>query len=134
MADPFIGTWELDPAALNYASGQPGKRATYIIEALPAGGLRFILNGEDAEGRPVKFQYGGPLDGSSQALPGGVALILRRVDARSIESILQRDGKVLDRWMREFSADGQSIKMTQFVKDADGRDARNLSVYRRVQR
>ncbi len=133
MADPFIGTWELDPATLNYASGQPGKRATYVIEAVPTGGLMFILDGEDSEGRSIKFQYGGALDGSGQSLPGGATLILRRVDERQIESILQRGDTVLDRWMRELNADGQSIQMTQFVRDSSGRDLRNLSVYRRVQ-
>jgi hypothetical protein len=102
MIDPLIGTWELDPSTLNYESGRPGKRATYVIEAIPNGPL-FLLDGEDGEGRPIKFQYGGPTDGSGQPLPGdsGLVLVLKRDCERTIESVLKRGEVVLDRWTRE---------------------------------
>jgi hypothetical protein len=131
MADPFIGTWELDPSTLRYESGRPGKRATYIIEASPAG-LVFLLDGEDAEGRPIQFQYGGALDGTAQSLPGGLALILKRTGERSIESTLRRGEEVLDRWEREISPDGRTMRMTQFVRDSTGREFLNTSDYRRA--
>lgn len=132
-ADPFVGTWELDASSLRYEAGRPGRRATYVIEAIPAG-LLFRIEAEDADGRPLRFQYGGPLDGTRQPLPGAgeAMLILKREGERLIESIVMRGEKVLDRWVRELAADGQSIKMTQFVKEAGGRDALNTSVYRRV--
>ncbi len=133
--DPFVGKWELDPSALNYESGRPGKRATYIIEATSIG-LLFTLDGEDGEGRPIRFRYGGPMDGSSQPLPGdgGLVLILKRVDEHTIESILKRGDIVLDRWTREISTDGRSIKMTQFVPNPAGGDFLNTSIYRRAAR
>lgn len=133
MTDPFIGTWELDPTTLKYESGRPGKRATYMIEAIP-NGLFFLLDGEDGEGRPIKFQYGGPTDGSAQPLPGGdgLELVLKRDGERTIESILKRGEAMLDRWTRELSPDGQTIKMTQFVSNPSGRTFQNASLYRRV--
>ncbi|MFN7921979.1 MAG: hypothetical protein U0Q16_17890 [Bryobacteraceae bacterium] len=133
--DPFVGTWELDPATLHYERGRPGKRATYIIEATSAG-LLFSLDAEDADGKPIRFQYGGALDGTAQPLPGdsGLELVLMRESERSISSILKLGDKELDRWTRELSADGQSITMTQFVSNPGGPDFRNKSVYRRVER
>ena len=60
--DPFVGTWELDPESLDYQHGRPGRRATYAVEAVPAG-LMFRLDGEGADRKPMKFTYGGALDG-----------------------------------------------------------------------
>ncbi len=133
MTDPFVGTWELDPCTLNYEADRPGKRATYIIEAI-SNGLFFLLDGEDGDGRPIKFQYGGPTDGSGQPLPGdnGLDLVLKRDGERTIESILKRGEAVLDRWTRELTPDGQAIKMTQYVSNPNGREFQNASLYRRV--
>jgi len=60
--DPFVGTCELDPESLDYQHGRPGRRATYTVEAVPAG-LMFRLDGEGADRKPMKFTYGGALDG-----------------------------------------------------------------------
>ena len=101
--NPFVGTWELDTASLDYQSGRPGRQATYIIEAVPSG-LMFSLDGEDADGRSIRFQYGDALDGTAQPLPGGdgtLQLVLRQDDPRSIESLLLRGAQVADRWTRE---------------------------------
>jgi hypothetical protein len=84
MIDPFIGIWELDPSTLNYESGRPGKRATYFIQAIP-NGLLFLLDGEDGEGRRIRFQYSGPMDGSGQSLPGDSGLVLDRMSYHPIK-------------------------------------------------
>ena len=133
MSDPFIGAWELDPSTLNYESGVPGKRAIYAIVATP-NGLLFLLDGEDGEGKPIKFQYGGPTDGSGRPLPGGsgLVLVLKRDGERIIESVLKREEIVLDRWTRELSADGQTMTITQYVPNLNGREFQNTSLYRRV--
>jgi hypothetical protein len=91
--DPFLGTWELDPATLDYQHGCPGRRAIYKIEPA-AEGLTFILDADDADGKQLNFTYGGSLDGRDQPLPGTDAiLILTRYDQNNIESTLKRGGK-----------------------------------------
>lgn len=64
------------------------------------------MDGEDGEGKPIKFQYGGPTDGSGQPLPGDsrLVLMLKRNSERIVESILKRGETVLDRWTRELSS------------------------------
>jgi hypothetical protein len=104
--DPFIGTWELDPASLDYQAGRPGKRATYEIEASP-NGLRFTL---DADGKPMRVRSGGPLDGTPQLLPAGDStpkLVLKR--HAPVKALLLRGDQVIDRWTREVSADGRPM-------------------------
>jgi len=73
--DPFAGTWELDPSTLDYQFRRPGRRALYTIEAVP-GGLMFTLDADDADGRPMKFTYGGELDGREQPLPDGAGVLV----------------------------------------------------------
>jgi hypothetical protein len=130
--DSFVGTWELDPSTLDYQFGRPGRRATYMIEAAPEG-LMFTLDAEDADGKPLKFTYGGWLDGRDQPLPGRDAvLILTRYDANNIESVLKRGGKVVDRWTRELLPDLRTMRIVQHGVKPDGAELRNTSIYRRV--
>ena len=95
----------------------------------------FSLDGEDADGRSIRFQYGGALDGTAQPLPDGdgtLQLVLRQDDPRSIESLLLRGAQVVDRWTREIFPDGQTMTMIQYVRSPDGRELKNRSTYRRT--
>jgi hypothetical protein len=61
-------------------------------------GLQFVLDADDADGKPLHGTYGGPLDGREQPLAGVDAVLARtRYDDRSIESTLTRGGNVADR-------------------------------------
>jgi phosphoribosylanthranilate isomerase len=129
--DPFPGTWELDPETLDYQAGRPGRRALYVIEASPDG-LQFHLDGDDADGKPMKVSYGGALDGREQPVPSSDAvLVLTRHSKILIESALKRGGKIVDRWTREILPGRDSMRITQHVVRPDGSEARNVSVYRR---
>jgi hypothetical protein len=130
--DPFVGTWELDPETLDYQHGRPGRRATYIVEALPTG-LTFTLDGEDADRMPMKFTYGGALDGRDQPLPDGDAvLVLTRYDERNIESALKRGGTIVDRRTRELLPDLNTMRIVQHGVKPDGSTFQNVSLYRRI--
>jgi hypothetical protein len=130
--DPFIGTWQLDPSTLNYQLGRPGRRATYMIESTPEG-LRFTLDADDADGKPMHHVYGGKLDGIDVPLAPAVSLNLSRPTPRIIESVLKKDGKIVDRWTRTLAPDGQTLLITQHVvRASDGQRFANSALYRRV--
>jgi len=129
--DPFPGTWELDPETLDYQAGRPGRRALYVIERSPDG-LRFHLDGDDADGKRMTFSYGGALDGREQPVPSSDdVLILTRHSKTLIESALKRGGKIVDRWTREILPGRDSMRITQHVVRPDGSEARNVSIYHR---
>jgi hypothetical protein len=130
-ADPFVGRWELDPSSLRYEVGRPGRRATYVIEPTPEG-LTFSLDGEDADGNRLAFTYGGALDGVDRELAPGVTLSLSRPEPRTVESVLKREGRIVDRWVRELQPGDSAILFTQLTVDAHGAPARNRSLYRRL--
>jgi len=94
----------------------------------------FTLDGEDADRKPMKFTYGGALDGRDQPLPGSDAvLVLMRYDQRNIESILKRGGKVADRWTREPLPDLNTMRIIQHGVKPDGCEFQNVSIYRRIE-
>src|SRR6478672_10251827 len=130
--DPFLGTWELDPATLDYQHGRPGRRAIYKIEPSPEG-LNFILDANDADGKRMNVTYGGYLDGREQRLPGTDAvLVLTRYDENNIESTLKRNGTVVDRWTREILPDRKTMRIVQHGFKPDGTAFRNVGLYRRI--
>jgi phosphoribosylanthranilate isomerase len=131
--DPFVGSWQLDPSTLDYQFGRPGRRATYVIEIIP-GGLRFHLDADDADGKLIKVTYGGVLDGREQSIPelAGAALVLHRPAANLIESLLKRDGKIVDRWTRELLPDNDAMRIVQHVDLPTGEKFRNTGIYRRI--
>ena len=131
-SDPFLGTWELDPATLDYQHGRPGRRAVYKIEASPKG-LNFILDADDADGKRINVTYGGYLDGRDQPLPGTDAvLVLTRYDENNVESALKRNGRVVDRWTREILPDRKTMRIVQHGFQPDGTAFRNTGLYRRI--
>jgi hypothetical protein len=130
--EPFIGIWELDPDTLDYQHGRPGRRAVYTVEPLPEG-LRFRLDADDADGRPMHHVYGGKLDGADVPIPNTpLTLGLGMPDERTIESILKKEGRVLDRWTRTVQPDDRAMLITQHGFKPDGRPFRNNGLYRRV--
>lgn len=130
--DPFVGTWQLDPETLDYQHGRPGRQATYMVEVVPVG-LMFTLDGKDADGKPMRFTYGGELDGRDQPLPGtDTVLVLTRHNLRNIESLLKRGGKVVDRWTRELLPDLNTMRIIQHGVKPDGNKFQNVSLYRRI--
>jgi hypothetical protein len=133
--DAWIGTWRLDPSSLKYDYGRPGLRALYTIQR-PEGTtwpeLIFHLDADDPDGKLLQFTYGGPLDGVGREVAPGAVLRLTLVDERTIDSTLERDGKVVDHWRRELAPDGASITFTQIGKTPERRPFKNVSVYYRV--
>ena len=129
--DPFVGRWELDPSTLRYEHGRPGRRAVYTIEAVSEG-LTFTLDADDADGRPMAFTYGGKVDGEDRALPGPDLTLTLSRDERLIESVLKKNGIVIDRWTRALAPDGETMTITQHGVRPNGEPFRNTGIYRRV--
>jgi hypothetical protein len=58
--------------------------------------------------------------------------VLTQVDAHTIDSALERNGRVMDHWRRELAADGASITFTQSGTTPEGRPFKYRSVYYRA--
>jgi hypothetical protein len=128
----FLGAWELDPSTLDYQHGRPGRRATYVID-VDGDGLRFTLDADDPDGKPMHHVYGGRLDGADVPIANtDFALALSMPDEHTIESVLKKNDRIVDRWTRTVQPDGQSLLIAQHGKKPDGQPFRNIGTYRRI--
>jgi hypothetical protein len=91
------------------------------------------LDADDGDVKPIKIVYSCPLDGLDKPIPGSdAALVLTRLDDRTMESILKRKGKIVDRWTRELLSDGRTMKIVQHVVGPGGEKFLNTGWYRRT--
>ncbi len=132
LTEQFVGVWELDPTTLSYQFGRPGRRATYTIRRIGEG-LEFTLDGDDADGKPMFFVYGGALDGQDRPIPNSpISLSLQILDDHTIESAAKKDGQIIDRWTRTLTDDGNSLVIRQHGTRPNGETFINESTYRRL--
>jgi hypothetical protein len=138
-SDLYLGTWVLVPELSIYEHGPLPASATYVIEPNGAG-VRVRLRWAMAPGGPEQsVVYGGPTDGSPQALPpagdapAGApdALTLTRVDAHTLDSEALREGVVVAYGRRVADHTGQLLAVMQEARRPDGGRVRSFQVYRR---
>ena len=135
-SDLFLGKWELIPELSLYAMGAPPAAGLYVIERVPTG-IAVRVEWTMQPGDPTRSTaFGGPDDGSVQAMPTGApgpdGFSLQRVDARTLDSSAFREGKVIAYARRVASHDGQLLSVVQESNTPDGKSIRNFQVYRRV--
>lgn len=138
--DLFLGTWVLVPELCMYEAGVAPARGTYDIRE--AGDrLEFSITWTTEPGGPeIATAFGGPFDGSVQALPvpeGAPAgtpdgLTITRIDRRTLDSEALLGRRVLAYARRVASSDGSLLAVVQEVRLPEGRGPRNFQVYRRA--
>lgn len=134
--DLFLGTWQLIPELSLYAVGTPPASGLYVIERV-ATGLALRIEWTMQPDEPIRTTtFGGPDDGTVQAMPSGTpgpdGFSLQRVDERTLDSSAFREGTVIAYARRVASHDGQLLTVVQESNLPDGKSFRNFQVYRRV--
>jgi hypothetical protein len=111
-ADPIIGTWQLNVAKSKFSPGHELTAGTRVYSE--ADGLYTLeqkLTGRDGkvtsstatyrEGKEVKQAPGGAAD----------AAVAKKINARTWDFEIKKDGKVVGRVHRVVSADGKSVTL-----------------------
>lgn len=137
-SDLYVGVWELVPELSLYEWGAPPASGVYEIERAANAVQVRVRWTMLADGPEQSTAFGGPLDGTPQALPaaesGGApdAFSLTRVDERTLDSAALRAGAVVAYARRVASADGTLLAVVQEGQQPGGR-FRNFQIYRRRQ-
>lgn len=136
--DLFLGEWELIPELCLYEFGSAPVAGAYRI-ARDGKAVRITIEWRmDEESEPQSTGFGGPTDGSTQALPavatatGPDSFTLTRVDARTLDSAALRGEERVAYARRVASADGDLLAVMQEAMDPEGVKYRNFQVYRRA--
>ena len=131
IADQHSGTWKMDPAKSKYSPGPAAKSLTLKVES-DAKGVKIDSEGIDGEGNPTHVQYDAKLDGQDYpvtGLPYGDMVVVKRIDANTIQTTIKKGDKVVMTVTSKVSADGKTRTSTFIGKDAQGRAVHNVVVY-----
>jgi hypothetical protein len=130
-SDNNVGTWKLNLAKSKYIPGPAPYEGTLKIEP-ETNGLKFTIHGLDAEGKPVHFEFSPRFDGKDYlvtGLPEADTIVLKRINANTIETVAKKGGKPVMTTRSVVSKDGKTRTSTQTGKNANGQEVKNTLVY-----
>ena len=130
-ADNNVGTWKLNLAKSKYIPGPAPFENTLKIEP-ETNGLKFTFHGTDAEGKPVDFEFSPRFDGKDYVvtgLPEADMIVLKRINANTIETVTKKAGKPMMTTRSVVSKDGKTRTSTQKGTNAKGENVNNTIVY-----
>lgn len=134
QSDSTVGTWKLNLAKSTYDPGPPPKGETRIYEPFGAGGIKGTFNRVDAAGKNVTITYSAMYDGKDYKYTGSPdadTIVVKRVDANTVEATLKKNGKVMQTTKAVVSRDGKVRTLTTTGIDANGRTIKNVAVFDR---
>jgi hypothetical protein len=127
-ADPFLGTWRLDPAR---SSGQIPKDETVTIQKHgPALSVEVQVTTAGPDSRNLLIRYSAPASGGAGQVEKGPydGVSLRRLAARSMETTYFLSGKEIRSTRGIVSGDGRTMTSTGA---AMGTDEKWVMVFRK---
>ena len=131
--DPFVGTWKLNVAKSKYTPGPAPKSITSVYE-VAGKGYSVSVTTEGAAGT-TKYAYTTNLDGKDSPVtgnnPNADTVTVRRIDARTLEVVSKRGGKVTTTQRNMLSAEGKTRTVTTTGTDAQGQKVNNVGVFER---
>lgn len=129
-ADPNLGTWKLNEAKSKIDAGVP-KNLTVIYEAA-GDGVKATVEGVDAQGKPTHNEWTGKYDGKDYPVTGDPysdSRSLKKIDDRTLELTVKKDGKVTMSGKIVLAADGKSRTLTLSGMNAAGKKIHSTAVY-----
>lgn len=133
QTDPFVGTWKLNAKKSKFVPGPPRKSETRIVVTGP-NGMRISVDRVNGDGSTQEFEYTTNLDGKSYPITGqgpyGADSIAANLTApNTIQSTLNKGGKVVATAVTTVSNDGRVLTITSKGTNTLGRQFTNVSVY-----
>ena len=130
-ADAHDGTWKVNVAKSKYNSG-PAPKSLVTKREAQANGIKTIFDGVDADGKALHYEYTAKLDGKDYPVVGNPdfdSIMLKQVDANTIDWVLKKSGKEIRRGQTVYSKDGKTRTQTEKGKNAKGQDYNDAVVY-----
>lgn len=130
---PFLGIWELDPAASQYELGAPPTRGIYqLIQENDQ--VAVVMDWTDAAGKDFHMIYYMTPDGMDHPYadsPAVDAIMTTLINADTLETLSKKDGNIVARGLRELQNSGKVMRVTKGGKLPDGSAYTNVAIYRK---
>jgi hypothetical protein len=131
--DPVLGTWKLNVAKSTYSAGGAPKSQTRVYTAAGKG-YKLAIKGVDADGKATSSEFTAAYDGKFYAVTGNPtidSIMVKRVDANTIEATQTKAGKLVAKTSRVISKDGKTITSTAKGTNAAGKAYTNVEIFER---
>ena len=132
-ADPFVGTWILNLAKSKYTPGPPPKSATLVISRQGTT-VTVTVDAVNAAGVASHWMYAAAPDGKDYPASGNPdvdAVVMKAIDARTVDVVQKKAGKPTLTVRRSVSADGKTLTVTSSGQNAAGLAVSTVAVYDR---
>ena len=130
-ADPVMGTWKLNVEKSTYSPGPAPKSQVRVYQEHPEG-IRVTIKTTMPDGLSTSVEHPVNYDGKEHPITGSRqsdAILLKKIDDHTSESILKHASKVLGTNRRVVSNDGKAMTITFQGTDSRGRQVNNSAVY-----
>ena len=109
-ADPFVGTWKLNPAKSKYKTGTPPKEQT-VTYSEEGSDLHAVVKGTSSDGQPISVHTSAPLKGGTGKVIEGPydGVSAKRMSSTRLETSLSKGGKVVFTVRSTVSSDGKTM-------------------------
>ena len=125
-ADPFVGTWRLNPANSNLPPIQEKNLKSFIFKVENENGrVRASNKIVNADGSITHSEWLGQFDGKDYPITGTPIYdmtSMKKMDARTLEKVGKLAGKEVDRWRLVVSKDNKLLTCTTKLKAPNGQD------------
>lgn len=132
--DPFVGTWKQNLAKSKITRGVPQRERHLVIAPHGANGWSRIVLDLNDKGEWYEEHYWASFDGKDHPTLGGDprVVMLKRVDANTVEQTFKRNGKATSQSRLVVSQDGKSLTQTGSGVSGNGQRYENdIRVYDR---
>jgi hypothetical protein len=130
---PGLATWKLNVAKSKFSPGPAPKSLTVTFSAAGQG-VKAVIDGVGPDGSKVHWEYTANFDGKPYPVTGngdGDMVVMKRVDANTIETAYTLKGKPTLINRRTVSADGKTLNVTSTGTNAQGQKVNNMQVFER---
>jgi hypothetical protein len=129
-SDLNTGTWKLNEAKSKFAPGAQ-KNHTVVYEAA-GDDVKVTVDGTSSDGKPTHNEWTGKFDGKDYPVTGDASSDSRsykKVDDRTLELTVKKDGKVTTTGRIVVAADGKSRTVSTTATDSKGKRVKSTAVY-----
>ena len=129
-SDLNIGTWKLNEAKSKLAPGAT-KNQKVVYEAV-GDQMKVTIEGTTADGKSLHIEWTGKFDGKFYPLtgdPNNDERSYKKIDARTLEGISKKAGKVTSNTRIVVAADGKSRTVTSSGTNAKGAKVTSVTAY-----
>ncbi|HLN58436.1 MAG TPA: hypothetical protein VK416_07730 [Thermoanaerobaculia bacterium] len=129
-ADMNMGTWKLNEARSKFPSG--ATKNNTVVYAAMGDGVKITVDGVSGDGKPTHSEWAGKYDGKDYPVigdPGSDARSYKKVDERTLDFAVKKDGKTLLTGRVVVSADGKSRTVTTTETDSSGKKVTTTASY-----